>query len=162
MEYRIRTARREDAPFLADMLVEAANWNWTTARTRIDVLEEESTRRYVAGWPRPGDLGSIAETGEGERIGACWSRLFTTAVPGRGFVAPGVPELTLGVRPVWRAQGVGRTLLKAALEQARSAGYARVSLSVATDNFARRLYRSEGFTAVADRGDAETMVATLR
>ena len=47
-------------------------------------------------------------------------------------------------------------------EQARAAGYARLSLNVSTDNFARRLYRSEGFSAVEDRGDAETMVATLR
>ncbi|NQX15784.1 GNAT family N-acetyltransferase [Rathayibacter sp. VKM Ac-2857] len=162
MEHSIRPARREDAPFLADMLVDAANWNWTTARTRIDVLEEEPTRRYVAGWPRPGDLGSVAETVDGERIGACWFRLFSATTPGRGFVAPGVPELTLGVRPVWRAQGIGRGLLRAALDQARAAGYARISLNVSTDNFARRLYRSEGFSAVADRGDAETMVATLR
>ncbi|SMH47479.1 Ribosomal protein S18 acetylase RimI [Rathayibacter oskolensis] len=162
MDYSIRSARPEDGPFLADMLVEAANGNGTSARTRVDVLAEEATRRYVAGWPRPGDLGSVAETADGERIGACWSRLFTSASPGRGFIAAGVPELTLGVRPVHRAQGVGRSLLRAVVAQGRAAGYARLSLSVASGNFARRLYVSEGFSVVADRGDAETMVALLR
>lgn len=162
MEYSIRPARHDDAPFLADMLVEAFNWNWTAARTRVDVLEDEATRRYVAGWPRPGDLGSIAETADGERIGAGWSRLFTPTAPGRGFVAAGVPELTLGVRPVHRAQGIGRALLRSAVDRARAAGYARLSLNVSTGNFARRLYRSEGFSVVEDRGDAETMVAILR
>lgn len=162
MEYSIRPARADDAPFLADMLVEAANGNGAAVRTRIDVLEDEATRRYVAGWPRPSDLGSIAETAGGERIGACWTRLFTSAAPGRGFVAAGVPELILGVRPVHRAQGVGRVLLLAALDRARAAGHARVSLSVSTVNVARRLYRSEGFVVVDDRGDAVTMAAVLR
>jgi len=162
VDYSIRPTRRDDAPFLADMLVEASNWNRAAARTRVDVLGEESTRRYTAGWPRPSDFGSIAETAEGERIGACWSRLFTPTAPGRGFVAPGVPELTLGVRPVHRAHGVGRALLRAVVGQARVAGYARLSLSVSTGNFARRLYRSEGFTVVDDRPDAETMVVILR
>ncbi|KQQ04146.1 MULTISPECIES: GNAT family N-acetyltransferase [unclassified Rathayibacter] len=162
MDYPIRSARRDDGPFLADMLVEAANWTAGSSRSRVDVLAEEATRRYIAGWPRAGDLGSVAETIDGERIGACWTRLFSSAMPGRGFIASGVPELTLGVRPVYRAQGVGRALLRAAMAQARAAGYARVSLNVASDNFARRLYISEGFAVVTDRGEAETMVALLR
>ncbi|WP_235022061.1 MULTISPECIES: GNAT family N-acetyltransferase [unclassified Rathayibacter] len=162
MDYSIRPARPDDAPFLADMLVEAANWTGGSSRTRVDVLAEEATRRYIAGWPRAGDLGSVAATADGERIGACWTRLFTSAVPGKGFIAAGVPELTLGVRPVYRAQGIGRALVRAAMSDARAAGYARISLNVSRDNFARRLYISEGFTVVADRGDAETMVALLR
>ncbi|WP_367882098.1 hypothetical protein [Rathayibacter oskolensis] len=68
MDYSIRSARRDDAPFLADMLVEAATWTGGTSRTRVDVLADEATRRYIAGWPRAGDLGSVAATADGERI----------------------------------------------------------------------------------------------
>ncbi|NQX12978.1 GNAT family N-acetyltransferase [Microbacteriaceae bacterium VKM Ac-2855] len=162
MTYTIRPARRDDGPFLADMLVEAMNWNWTKTRARVDVLADEQSRRHVAGWPRPGDIGSVAESPDGDRVGACWFRLLTAPEPGHGFVATGVPELTLGVKPLWRAQGVGRALLQAVLGQAAAAGYARISLSVHHDNFASRLYRSEGFQTISREADADTMVRNLR
>ena len=66
-----------------------------------------------------------------------------------GFVAVGVPELIIGVRPLWRAQGVGRALMQSLAETARAAGFARLALSVEHGNFAATLYRSEGFTVVA-------------
>jgi GNAT superfamily N-acetyltransferase len=162
MTYSIRAARVDDGPFLADMLVEASNWNWTKTRRRVDVMADPESRRHVAGWPRPGDLGSVAETPDGDRIGACWFRLLTAAEPGHGFVATGVPELTLGVKPLWRAQGVGRALLQAALRQAAGAGYARISLSVDHGNFATRLYISEGFQTISHQDDSDTMVRNLR
>jgi GNAT superfamily N-acetyltransferase len=79
-----------------------------------------------------------------------------------GFVAAGVPELIIGVRPLWRAQGVGRALLRALTDDARAGGYARLALSVERDNFARELYRSEGFAVVASAAGRETMVRILR
>jgi hypothetical protein len=48
------------------------------------------------------------------------------------------------------------------MDHARSAGIARISLSVERKNFARTLYLSEGYQ-VADSGDAQsdTMVKDL-
>ncbi|MFF1878749.1 GNAT family N-acetyltransferase [Leifsonia sp. NPDC058230] len=159
--FQIRAATREDARFLGDMLVEAANWNLATARARIAVLEDPSITRYIAGWPRPGDFGSVAEDAHGVAIGACWGRLFPANAPGYGFVATGVPELTLGVNAQWRARGVGRALLQAVARQAAAAGHSRVSLSVARANFAQRLYVSEGYVTVASGADSDTMVRAV-
>ena len=73
-----------------------------------------------------------------------------------------MPELIIGVRPLWRAQGVGRALLQSLADAARSAGFARLTLSVEHGNFAEALYRSEGFTVVGTGSGRDTMVRRLR
>ncbi|MFC6357259.1 GNAT family N-acetyltransferase [Luethyella okanaganae] len=160
--FQLRPASRSDSRLLGDMVVEAANWDVARRRQRIAILEDPAHSRYIDGWRRPGDAGTIAVDDLGSAIGACWFRLFSADAPGYGYVAGGVPELILGVKPVWRAQGVGRALLRAAVACARDGGYARLSLSVARANHAVALYRSEGFVVVGDVGTRHTMVRTLR
>ena len=162
MAYRIRRAVRADASFLVEMVCEAANWHPDRIRPKVDLMADSKVMRYARGWKRPADDGVIAIEDSGEAIGACWYRVLPRNEPGYGFVAAGVPELTLGVRPVWRAQGVGRALLEAACELAREAGHQRISLSVERANFAERLYRSEGFVVATAGENADTMVKTLR
>ncbi|HEY8588635.1 MAG TPA: GNAT family N-acetyltransferase, partial [Naasia sp.] len=144
--YRIREAGPHDALALTEALVEAANWDVARARPRVQILSDPVRRRYIAGWQRPGDSGFLAVDEEGDAVGAGWYRVFPADRPGLGFVAGGVPELILGVRPVWRAQGVGRALLRELLGSAAHRGHARIGLSVERGNFAQRLYTSEGFT----------------
>ena len=160
--FRIRPAAAGDARFLADMLVEAANWNPVRARPRVAVLEDPKVSRYVVGWMRHSDFGSVAEDAHGVPVGACWGRLFPRDAPGYGFVGVGVPELTLGVNAQWRARGVGRSLLQAVARQGAAAGFARLSLSVERANFAQRLYISEGYVTVASGADSDTMVRRVR
>jgi GNAT superfamily N-acetyltransferase len=133
----IRRAASEDDAFMADMLMAAVNWSpeWKK-KSRNYVLSAPSTAHYIAGWPRDDDLGVIAEA-DGERIGAAWLRFLPAADPGYGFVAPSVPELTVGVAAHWRGRGAGRTLLRAIAGQTRSAGIQQISLSVERKNFGR-------------------------
>jgi GNAT superfamily N-acetyltransferase len=177
----LRRAEASDASFLADMLVEAANWHPERIRPKVQLLADPKVNRYLKGWQREADDGVLALDGNGTPIGACWYRVLgpaagtggrrsrvaavsegTRSEPGYGFVAPGVPELTLGVRPLWRAQGLGRTLLRALCDVAAERGHPRISLSVERANFAHRLYVSEGFVTVESGADADTMVKTLR
>ncbi|GAA1445477.1 GNAT family N-acetyltransferase [Leifsonia poae] len=159
--FQIRPAVSEDARFLADMLIEASNWNPVRVRPRVTVLEDPTVSRYISGWMRPGDFGSIAVDAHGVAVGACWGRLFPANEPGYGFVAPGVPELTLGVNSQWRAQGVGRSLLQAVARQAGASGHSRLSLSVERANFAQRLYISEGYVTVDSGENSDTMVRSV-
>lgn len=152
----------EDARVLADMLVEAVNWDALRARPRVTVLEDPFVSRYIAGWMRPGDFGCVAEDLRGSPVGAVWARLFPPNAPGSGFVAAGVPELTLGVNPYWRARGVGRALLQEIARRGAAGGVARLSLSVERTNFAQRLYVSEGYVTVASDERADVMVRALR
>ena len=58
--------------------------------------------------------------------------------------------------------GVGRALLRAVAESAADAGVRRISLSVERKNFARGLYRSEGYAVVdASHPQSDTMVKSL-
>jgi len=162
MSWVIRRATAADGAFLADMLVEAVNWSpeWKP-RSRRRVLSAPSTGRYIAGWPRGTDLGVIAEPG-GTPIGAAWLRFFTPDEHGYGYVAPDVPELTMGVVAPWRGRGAGRALLQAAGALAAAAGIEGISLRVERKNFARNLYLSEGYQVYDSTGpQADTMVKIL-
>ena len=158
----IRDAAAGDGEFMADMLVAVVNWSprWK-ARSRRRVLSAPATGRYIAGWPRGTDLGVIAGAG-GAPIGAAWLRFFAPDGRGYGYVAPDVPELTIGVVASWRGRGAGRALLRAVAARATSAGIARISLSVERANFARDLYLSEGYQVTGSGGpQADTMVKVL-
>ena len=158
----VRRAGAEDGAFLADMLVEAANWSpeWKR-KSRRRVLSAPATAHYIAGWPRETDLGVIAQA-DGVPVGAAWLRFLPATDPGYGFVAPGVPELTIGVAANWRGRGVGRALLRALAGEARSAGIRRISLSVERKNLAQQLYLSEGYRIVDSRdANSDTMVKDL-
>lgn len=98
--FRIRAAEQGDGAFLADMVVEAANWNARYPRPKYDVLEDPHMQRYLTGWMRPSDAGVVALDAQGEPIGATWYRMLPRTEPGFGYAGTGVPELVIGVRPI--------------------------------------------------------------
>ena len=160
--FRVRPAVQADGAFLGDMVVDAANWRAGDGRPKHQVVTGSEHSRYVAGWMRPSDAGFIAEDANGAPVGAAWYRMLPRAEPGFGYLGTGVPELIIGVRPLWRAHGVGRALLQELCDHARSQGYGRISLSVERGNFAATLYRSEGFAVVEAGHGRDTMVKRLR
>lgn len=160
--FTVRPAVQADGGFLGDMVVEAVNWQHGPPRPKHDVMTSADHNRYVSGWMRPGDAGFVAVSEHGEAIGAAWYRMLPRSDPGWAYVGTGVPELTIGVRPIWRAHGVGRALLQRLCEHARSQGFGRISLSVERGNFAATLYRSEGFAVTQPGMGRDTMVKRLR
>ncbi len=162
VRFRIRPAEQGDGSFLADMVVEAANWHAGAPRPKHEIVSDPHHGGYVAGWKRPGDEGFVALDAQGEQVGAAWYRMLPRAEPGFGYVGAGVPELIIGVRPLWRAQGVGRALLRSLVRQAGAQGFSRLSLSVQHGNHAAVLYRSEGFVVVESGAGRDTMVKRLR
>lgn len=153
-----RPAVQSDGSFLGDMVVEAANWRGRAPRARHEILASPEHRRYIAGWMRPADAGFVAVDDDGIAVGAAWYRVLPRSDPGFGFVGTAVPELIIGVHPLWRSHGVGRTLLHRLVAHAREQGHNRLSLSVERDNFASNLYRSEGFVVTRADDDRDTMV----
>lgn len=157
----IRPATKDDVEFLKEMVYEAARWNPDWTREPIaEVLAEPVVSRYHEGWGRPGDGGVVAEL-DGVPVGAAWYRQLPADAPGYGFVDEKIPELSIAVVPLHRRKGIGETLLRAAMVQAREDGFQALSLSVAVHNRSRMLYQRAGFEKVAEEGDAWTMVANL-
>jgi ribosomal protein S18 acetylase RimI-like enzyme len=126
-----------------------------------EIVRRPELSRYVAGWGRDellssGDLGFVAEA-DARPIGAAWLRLLAGDEPGYGYVDDETPELSMAVLPGYRGRGVGGQLLTRLLTQA-ARRYPAVSLSVAADNPARRLYERHGFVVVKRSGNSLTML----
>jgi len=156
-EVRFRSAGFEEFNFLATMLGEAAVWRPDKPTPTADqVLADPRYSMYLAGWPRPGDYGLIAE--QGVPVGAAWYRTYTTASHGHGFVAEEIPELSIAVIASRRQVGIGRRLLVDLIGASDSQGYAALCLSVSEANPARRLYESVGFVPAEKHGSSWTMV----
>jgi ribosomal protein S18 acetylase RimI-like enzyme len=153
----LRPATVDDFTFLSEMLLEAYNWDGTPRFTLDALRAEDKAWRYVDGWPRPTDVGVIAEI-DGSPAGSAWARLMTAERPGYGYIADDVPELSLGVSPAFRRRGVARAVMT---ELIRTSPYERLSLSVDPANSAAKLYRSLGFEPVGMVETSETMLLRL-
>jgi GNAT superfamily N-acetyltransferase len=139
----IRELTSADVPFLRRMLCTALFWrrkwlpDWVALRLRQVAIYHEH-------WGRPGDTGFVAEE-DGTPIGAVWYRFFTEDEHGEGYVDAQTPELAIAVVKGRRGRRVGSRLFEAIHEQARRDGVRRISLSVDSDNPAKRLYAALGY-----------------
>lgn len=139
------------------MLGEAAVWRPDKPTpTGDEAMADPRYALYLAGWQRQGDFGLVAE--EEGPVGAAWYRTYTEADHGYGFVAEDVPELSIAVIASRRHEGIGRRLLLELIDASLAQGFAALSLSVAENNPARRLYESTGFAPTHKRGHSWTMV----
>lgn len=153
---QIREADARDVPFLERILLEA--YNWSERRFALDwIRTNEMARRYLEGFPADGDVGVIALI-DSAPVGAAWGRVLPADRAGYGFVAPDIPELTLGVLPEARRRGVASSLMTAMVDIARQRRITGLSLSVEDGNSARRLYERVGFEVVGRNGGSHTML----
>ena len=144
----IRNAKEGAEQVLTGMLFHALYVPPGGTQFDRSVLSEPTLRAYVENWHRPGDECFIAfDLATSEPVGAIWIRLFSTDNPGYGFVDENTPELSMAVVPGRRGQGIGTELLRKMLEYL-DRRCAAVSLSVSSENPARRLYLRSGFEVV--------------
>ena len=122
-DVRYRAAVAGDVAFLATMLGEAAVWRPDKPTPSGDeVMADPRYAMYLAGWPRPGDVGLVAE--QDEPVGAAWYRTYTEADHGHGFLAEEVPELSIAVIGSRRREGIGRRLLVDLIQASVAQGHA--------------------------------------
>ena len=123
-----------------------------------EIVNQPDIAKYVFGWGQPGDMGfATIDKASGRQIGAVWIRLFSSHNPGYGYVAENIPELSIAVLPGHRDLGIGTQLLKHLLARAAER-YAGLSLSVTSENPAKRLYERQGFQVVDRKGASLTML----
>jgi ribosomal protein S18 acetylase RimI-like enzyme len=152
----VRELRSDDQSLL--LTATLGNMNWREARfTEQEILERTEFRHYVKVQIDRGDFGWIAED-DSIPVGAAWAQFLPRDDAGYGFVDERIPEVSLWVRADHRRRGIGRTLLRRLRATASARRIAMLSLSVESDNYARHLYLSEGFTPVARREEDDVMV----
>ena len=152
-----RPAEPSDEPILRDMLYLAVFVPPGSSPPDSSVVAQPELARYVHGWGRRGDDGTIAIASSGQSVGAAWLRLWPEHNHGYGFIDTLTPELSVAVRPEDRGAGVGTELLRRLLQRADES-YERVSLSVTAQNPAVRLYERLGFRSVAVNRGSMTMI----
>ena len=121
-----------------------------TASCRRSTSRSSTTRRpaITATEGGPGDLGIVAAA-DGGVVGVAYSRLFTHDGHGHGYLDDETPEVAVAVREDYRGRGLGGWLLNELAQAAEAEGFTRLSLSVAADNPARRLYERLGYEEVS-------------
>jgi ribosomal protein S18 acetylase RimI-like enzyme len=144
-EVGIRDATQDDLGLLWEFLAIAAYEPDVDAAKAVPFVAA-----HLAGWRRAEDFGFIAER-EGMAIGAAWARQFSAEEEPAFYVDERTPEITIGVKPHSRGQGVGRMLLAALTDEAARRGVG-LCLNVRHDNPARRLYERIGFRLVPGSG----------
>lgn len=107
--------------------------------------------RYGEAWTPAQCLGMLSLPG-------VWLTLARTGETLVGFaltraVADDAELLLIAVLPDQRGRGVGRALLRRAIDDAAARGAARLCLEMRAGNDATRLYVSEGFVKCGERRD---------
>ena len=157
----IREIGPDDVGHLQRVLYEAVSWDPDRVLPPYEVaVNHPQLLRYHQGWGRGGDLGVAAEVG-GEVVGAAFCRLFTEEDHGHGFIDDRTPELAIAVWERHRGGGIGAQLLIALEGLARQGGIDRLSLSVDTENPARRLYERSGYESVSSDENGVRMSKNL-
>ena len=164
MTVSLREARRDDLPFLREMLYEAVYWRSIALQANPpfdEGLAAPGVSNALDGWgERKGDTAVIAKV-DSIPAGAAWYRFYRESNAIRGYVDEMTPVVVLAVARDQRRQGVATRLLNNLIERARERGVSRLSLMVSNDNHAYELYRKSGFRVLSDSGDSRLMIQEL-
>ena len=158
----LRSASNDDTRLVKKTLYTALSWDPDDPIPPLElVVDHPKIAIYHRGWMRQGDDGVVAATDEGVFVGMAFCRLFPDGGDSQGFVDAHTPELAVGVEARFRGLGVGQSLIERLHESRMAAGVERMSLSVAADNPAVRLYERLGYSEERRHGDGIVMVASL-
>lgn len=162
LTFQIRAAIELDVPFLWEMLYESMYVPEGNEPFSRDIIHDPYLSKYVEGWGRDGDLGSIAVNSEGESMGSITARFFNSNNKGFGYVSDYIPELGMAIMPRFRGKGMGTALMQALFDQLKEKDIKQVSLSVDPGNLAAvTLYKRFGFKEVGMVDTSVTMVADI-
>ena len=154
-----RQATAADQAFLREMLYRSLYFPVGQEPFSRTILEHPDIAKYVEHWGREGDLGLLAEHHK-TNVGAVWLRLLKGKAGGYGYVDDETPELSVALSPAYRGRGIGTALLTQLLERA-ALRYEAVSLSVSSENPAKKLYERLGFARVSEDAAPAIMLKRL-
>jgi ribosomal protein S18 acetylase RimI-like enzyme len=147
MDYVIRPLTPADEPILWEMLYLGLQMAEGETAPSRDIVRRPELARYVEGWGRAGDAGFVAhDPDENKLLGAVWLR---------SSIGGATPELAFAVKPSHRRHGIGAALLTQWVRA--NPQQSAISLRVAANNPAVRLYERFGFKVVQQSDESVTM-----
>lgn len=137
-----RKARSNDIAFMSAILIDAASASGVHI-SMSTLADHPDAYQYIEGFPNGTDVGVIAETNEGQPVGAAWVRLLATDAHA---IDKQLPELTMGIIAEYRRRGVGKRLMEELYNAALARGISEISLGVHSDNIpAINLYTKQNW-----------------
>lgn len=116
-----------------------------------DTIAKLHAEGFYRGWPREEFAAAISGHDTPIYV-ACDARRRVAGFLMLRLAADEAEVISVAVDRKWRGKGVGRALLRAAIEDLRMTAARRLFLEVAEDNTpATKLYRREGFAEVGKR-----------
>jgi len=155
--YSIRDLKPDEVYILDDMLYEAIFQKDENNLLPKEVINHPELKVYIDNWGQPDDRCLVAEM-NGKIVGAVWTRILDGKVKGYGNVDSQTPEFAISLFREYRNQGIGTTLMQEMIEKLRKQKYTQVSLSVAKDNYALRMYRKLGFKIIKEKDEDYLMI----
>lgn len=158
INYSIRKIRHDEVGVLDTFLYEAIFVPEGFEAPPRDIIKEPELQVYVDGFgSKTGDLCFVAEA-EGQIVGAVWVRIMEDY----GHVDDETPSLAISFLNEYRGCGIGSELMKRMIEELRTQGYKKVSLSVQKTNYAVRLYKKAGFEVFRENEEEYIMICHLQ
>lgn len=147
-----REAVVNDVPFMTTMLLESAEASYCHIDSdKLSAFPE--TEIYIKDFPRPSEVGIIAETEEGELAGAAWISIFPEPLH---VVKYPMPELTIAVPSKFRRLGIASLLLAKLYEAVANEGITEISLGVHYQNLAAiKLYEKHNWVVDGEINNGE-------
>ena len=145
MDYFFKSIKRTDLSFLKDMLYYAIYVQDGNLIPSRDIIYEPNLYKYIDKWDDKKDIGyMIVEQETNNKLGAVWLRTFCINNKGYGYISEDISELSIAMYPKYRGKGLGTSLINHLISQL-PAHINSISLSVDTQNSAKKLYERLGF-----------------
>lgn len=158
MEYVIRKMKKHEYPLLNDFLYEAIFVPEGMEAPVRDIINKPELQVYVSDFgSEKDDLCMVAET-EGKIVGAVWVR----DMKDYGNIGDGIPSFAISLYKEYRGNGIGTELMKTMLEELKSRGCKKASLSVQKKNYAAKMYQKLGFEVVQENEEEYIMVYSVK
>lgn len=151
LEYKIRFMRPDEHSLLEDFLYEAifVPADFVRKVPRSIIFDDPMCKVAFEGFGSTEDDIALVATLDDKSIGACWVRTTNEY----GHIDDRTPSFSISLYETYRGNGIGTALMTAVLEELRSRGFERASLSVQKENPAARLYQRLGFEIIGDGAD---------
>ncbi len=159
MDYTIRHLRNGEQSLLEDFLYEAiyVPEGFEGEIPRSIIYDDLKCRAAFEDFGTLGDDRALVAEVDGRIVGACWVR----TTDEYGHIDNTTPSFSISLYEQYRGRGIGGTMMRHMLDELRSAGYTRASLSVQKENPALRLYERLGFRIIGDGEDETEWLMTI-
>lgn len=158
MDCIIREMQKNEYCLLSDFLYEAIFVPDGIEPPPKSILNCPELQIYISDFGTDRNDKALAAEVEGKIVGVIWARIMKDY----GHIDENTPSLAMSVLKEYRGKGIGTALLNHMLIEEKTAGHAKLSLSVQKDNYAVKLYRKGGFITIGETDEEYIMIADLR